>query len=1123
LVCHTTLALRRRYPYRPEHRATDVGAMAESVESDSTRAMTHRSRPTRPPMSVPAPPHAIEVLLVGGTVDDRRLLQELLQQDPSLLARLEHAERFDDASERLQRQPRDIVFLDHSTQDGRGADVVTRLREVAPEVAVIVLSRVRDEGLAREVIRAGAQDYLVKGETTAGALAQVIRLARERKERENEQRRTEAALALLQRVTLEVARADDLEAALELVLKHVCHATGWTTGESWLPNLDGTRLERGPACYGGEEALQRFHAACESITFAPGEGLPGRVWQSGQPLWVPDIGVFPNFCRTELAPEVGLRTAVVIPVPANGGIAAVLVFFHSEVREQDERFVGLAGSVAAQLGSLIQRKRTEAALRLSEHRHRSLVQGLYDGVFVCDTANRIVEATERMGELLGRDAAELIGLPVSDLLDPEDLGGAPLRRQQLAQTGRLLSERVLRRRDGTRVAVDVASVLLSDGRVECIVRDITVRKARELAERLLSDAGEVLGTSLNTEEAARSIAQLLVPQLADWCVLVLLDGTGEPQVTVIQAADPEREVLLRRMQEHYPHHLSGDDHPVGRVLHSGEPLLLADVTPALLERVAGNREHLEILRSLAPRSSMIVPLVAGGRTVGALTLSRTETRPSFGPRELSLAGELGRRAAVAIENARLYEEARRALRVRDEVVSIVAHDLRNPLGAVSMSASLMRETELSEPEREEQLEAILHSVDQMDRLIQDLLDVTRIEAGRLRIERRPVMLKPVLSEAREMMEARASTQGLRIEMEVLSPLAPVWADRDRLLQVLSNLVGNAVKFTPGGGTITLRAEARSEETVVSVRDSGIGIAAEEIPHLFDRFWQARSAQRGGAGLGLSIAEGLVKAHGGRIWVESEVGRGSTFSFTLPIAAADASAIATPPPAVAPIPVISEPQRPLRVVLADDHAILLGSLAQLLARNGRFDIVAKVTSGEQAVERARTLRPDLVIMDLSMPGIGGIEAIRQISTEMGEVAVLALTANPEEESLIPALEAGARGYVLKSAPRDELIRAMLAAVRGEVPIDAAGNRLLLERYHAIKRRNAEGPLLKLTEQERALLSLAAQGFTSAEIGKRIFLSPKTVDSYRSRLMRKLGLQHRADLVRFAVQTDLLTAT
>jgi CheY-like chemotaxis protein len=326
-------------------------------------------------MNVPAPPHALEVLLVGGTVDDSLLLQELLEQDSSLLARVEHAERFDDASERLQRQPRDIVFLDHSMQDGRGADVVTRLRDVTPEVAVIVLSRVRDEGLAQEMIRAGAQDYtksgssvrawegspetgklagaqtnrflprhpmhslftriwyyLVKGETTAGALARVIRYARERKERENEQRRTQAALALLQRITLEVARVDDLEAAVGLVLQHVCHATGWTTGESWLPSVDGTRLERGPACDGGEEVLQRFHAACESITFGRGEGLPGRVWQSGQPLWIPDVVEQPDFCRTGLAPEVGLRTAVVIPVPANGGIAAVLVFFHSEVR-----------------------------------------------------------------------------------------------------------------------------------------------------------------------------------------------------------------------------------------------------------------------------------------------------------------------------------------------------------------------------------------------------------------------------------------------------------------------------------------------------------------------------------------------------------------------------------------------------------------------------------------------------------------------------------------------------------------------------------------------------------------------------------------------------------------------
>jgi PAS domain S-box-containing protein len=500
-----------------------------------------------------------------------------------------------------------------------------------------------------------------------------------------------------------------------------------------------------------------------------------------------------------------------------------------------------------------ERKRTAQALVESERRYRNLVQGLHDGVFVCDAENRIIEATDPLGTLLGYRAEELIGLAVSDLVDPADLASAPLRRQQLERTGRLVSERVLRRRDGTPIPVEVASVQLGDGRVECIVRDVTERIAVEQVERLLAEAGEVIGASLDMVETTRSIARLLVPRLADWCVIDLLDEAGELQVLEVHAADPEKEALLYEMQERFPHHVSSENHPVGRVLHSGEPLLLAEITPTLLERVVEDPDHREMVRRLAPRSSMVVPLVAGGRILGVMTLSRTEPARSFGPRELSLAEELGRRAALAIEHARLYRQARQALRSRDEVLSFVAHDLRNPLSAVSMSAALLLDIPLSEEQRVHQLEAVLRAADQMDRLIQDLLDVSRIESGRMRVETEPLLLGPVLSEARATIEARAAARELTIVTEVVGSLMPVQADRQRILQVLSNLLGNAVKFTRARGTISLRAEARNGEVLISVRDSGIGIPAEQMAHLFDRFWQ-------GGGTSPS-------PHGARSWCE----------------------------------------------------------------------------------------------------------------------------------------------------------------------------------------------------------------------------------------------------------------
>jgi signal transduction histidine kinase len=235
--------------------------------------------------------------------------------------------------------------------------------------------------------------------------------------------------------------------------------------------------------------------------------------------------------------------------------------------------------------------------------------------------------------------------------------------------------------------------------------------------------------------------------------------------------------------------------------------------------------------------------------------------------------------------ARRVAEA--AVRTRDDVVSVVSHDLRNPLHTINMATSLLMEAAPGDAPRageRKQLEIIGRAVDSMDRLIQDLLDIARVESGRLTVERVPTRVPPLIHEAAGMLRPVAERQGQRLECRVEEGLPSVLADRERLLQVFSNLVGNAVKFTPPGGTITMAAE-RDDPLGVRFRvsDTGSGIPAEHIPHLFDRFWQARSSDRRGIGLGLPIVKGLVEAHGGRITVESTVGAGSTFSFTIPAA------------------------------------------------------------------------------------------------------------------------------------------------------------------------------------------------------------------------------------------------
>ncbi|HEX2191525.1 MAG TPA: ATP-binding protein [Longimicrobiaceae bacterium] len=232
------------------------------------------------------------------------------------------------------------------------------------------------------------------------------------------------------------------------------------------------------------------------------------------------------------------------------------------------------------------------------------------------------------------------------------------------------------------------------------------------------------------------------------------------------------------------------------------------------------------------------------------------------------------------------EDAEQATRTRDEVLAIVSHDLRNPLNLVLTSGSFLLETaEGLEPKQREQLRMIHRAAGQMNRLIQDLLDVSIMEAGKVSVEPRPEPVEPLVREACGLQEHTAEARSIRVSCEFGAGLPEVHADRGRILQVFGNLLGNALKFTPEGGRIRVRAERDGEAVRFSVEDTGAGIRPDDFPYVFDRFWQARHSRAGGAGLGLAIAQGIVHAHGGAMWVESEVGRGSTFLFTLPPAPA----------------------------------------------------------------------------------------------------------------------------------------------------------------------------------------------------------------------------------------------
>ena len=399
------------------------------------------------------------------------------------------------------------------------------------------------------------------------------------------------------------------------------------------------------------------------------------------------------------------------------------------------------------------------------------------------------------------------------------------------------------------------------------------RAAAEAEERrvaFLANAAQELTASLDFRRAVSTLARLVVPNLAEACVIDFREPDGTLHRRAAAHRDEEEERGLRKRI----------DQPVADV-----PEFIARVIRDEEPHVSGPSAELTAFLGLdgEPRSVMAVPLVSRGEVLGVIAAAAAQGL-TFEEADALFAAELARNGSLAIDNARLYFDSQQAVRSREEVLAVVSHDLRNPLNAVSLAASLLRSSDTISAEEREQLEIMAVSVERMRRLVEDLLDVTRLEGGkRLPLERSRLDAEALLRETYELFKVQTEAAGIELRHEVPRNLPQLWGDRHRILQVLSNLVGNAMKFTPAGGSITIRAAQHGGMLQLSVSDTGSGIPQEHLKDIFNTYWQAKRTERLGAGLGLPIAKGVVEAHGGRIWVESNPERGATFHFTIPVA------------------------------------------------------------------------------------------------------------------------------------------------------------------------------------------------------------------------------------------------
>jgi signal transduction histidine kinase len=399
----------------------------------------------------------------------------------------------------------------------------------------------------------------------------------------------------------------------------------------------------------------------------------------------------------------------------------------------------------------------------------------------------------------------------------------------------------------------------------------------EAAQRFLAEASKQFAASLDYEQTLAKIAHLAVPTIADWCVVDLWDGQAIRRVSVAHV-DPQKVQLAHELERRYPTDPEATS-GAPKVLRTGVPEWRTEIGDADLVAGARDPDHLTLLRELGPRSYIVVPITSHERVLGTIALITAESGRRYSEADVHVAEDLASRAAVAIENARLYREAQRAIVAREKVLAVVSHDLRNQLGVVAMAAELAGRKASAAPDVAKPVDTIRRTADSMQHLVADLLDMGAIQAGRLAVDVRRIALRPILEQACEMYRPSAVAKGLELRLEH-SPDVDVLGDANRILQVVGNVVGNAIKFTDSG-PITIDAAVSEGDATVAIRDSGHGIAAEDMTRIFDPYQTSNADGNVGTGLGLFIAKGIIERHGGRIWVDSIVGQGSTFFFTLP--------------------------------------------------------------------------------------------------------------------------------------------------------------------------------------------------------------------------------------------------
>jgi PAS domain S-box-containing protein len=858
-----------------------------------------------------------------------------------------------------------------------------RLGRRGVTMATIVLSAFAVWGTANKLgpfANAPINDSLLLLQVFIGSNAVMflflVAVVEERRLSQESLRENERRLAGNLAITRILAESRTLDDATSRILRTIGETLHWDLGAMWTVDSSSNALRCLTIWRATSNAADKFDAISHERSFEPGAGLPGRVWTSLKPVWIPDVVEDESFPRASSAIAEGLHAAFAFPIIFGHEFLGVMEFFSREIRRPDDALLAMFAGVGSQIGQFVERNRAEQNLefvsRLPEE-NPAPVMRINEGRFLT-YAN---PAGRRMLRTWGQTTGDEV---------PEEI----------AQVAR----RTLVSRERTEIEICFGNTVYSITFVPVAETDYVNLFFNNITERQ------------RAESVTRQLAAI-VESTDDAVIGKDLNGI----ITSWNAA-------ATRL---YGYHA---EEVIGKSISLLIPADRPDEEPAILEKLRRGEsiDHYQTVRVAKDGRRIDVSLTvspirdSSGKVIGASKIARdiTAQKRAEQDREELLQSEHAARA-----------EAEAANRIKDEFLATLSHELRTPLNAIVGWAGMLRAGKLDEESVKHAIEIINRNAKVQAQLIDDILDVSRIVSGKIRLEVQAVELAQLIEAGVDSIRPAAQAKNIQVRIRVDAKAGLISGDPDRLQQVVWNLLSNAVKFTPSGGKITIRADSTESNLQISVSDTGEGISADFLPHVFERFRQADGSltrTHKGLGLGLAIVRHLVEMHGGSVKAESKgEGKGATFTVTLPLLTGSIGSSSDQPEETPALPANGFSLDGLRVLLVDDEEDARELHSTLLRELGAE--VEVRTSGAEALKVMRKFRPDVLISDLEMPGLDGYSFIRRLRQDESlngdaQIPALALTAHARAEDRERALRSGFQEHLPKPVEPAELARVLV---------------------------------------------------------------------------------------------------